>query len=574
MVILDPTESLFEVIYGFTTHLNNIFMRLLFRIFLACLSILETSTLSSAQSGLRNQIDFNLSLQSQVNDYPTDLYAACWHYVDGRGNEYAVLGTRGGTAIYLLRDPAKPRRVAFVPGARGTWREMKSYQDFIYIIADQGEDGIIIADMRSAPETITFRSVFPAVPAMNGNPATTIQAAHTLWIDEKGVLYLSGSRVNAGGVVMFDLKANPQNPVYLGKTRAVYTHDCFARGDTLWNADIFTGEVSVFDIKNKNNPRLLNTIPTTTAFTHSTWLSDNGKYLFTTDERPNSNVDAYDVSNVENIKLLDTYNAPATAGRGVIPHNVHYYQGFLVIAYYTDGVKIVDAHRPTNLIEVGSYDTFKGNDGGFEGSWGVSPYLPSGLIIASDITNGLFVLKPTYQRACYLEGSITDAQTGMPINGATVQLIAKQYNFDSSKPDGRYETGIAQSGTFKAVYSHFNYISDTVDVQLLNGQVTTKDVKLRRTGTTDINEKNLLPLNLSAAPNPFHDVLQITLSWNESAQDALLRVYDVNSRILESQVVQAGANTLEIGKNLLPGTYWVQVLSEGKVTRAVPVLKK
>jgi hypothetical protein len=39
-------------------------------------------------------------------------------------------------------------------------------------------------------------------------------------------------------------------------------------------------------------------------------------------------------------------------------------------------------------------------------------------------------------------------------------------------------------------------------------------------------------------------------------------------------VVQAGANTLEIGKNLLPGTYWVQVLSEGKVTRAVPVLKK
>jgi choice-of-anchor B domain-containing protein len=549
-------------------------MRLLFRIFLACLSMLGTSALASAQSGLRNQIDFNLSLQSQVNDYPKDVYASCWHHVDSRGNEYAVLGTYRGTAIYLLKDPAKPQRVAFIPGATGNWREMKSYQDFVYITADQGESGIVIVDMRRAPEAITFRNLLLTVPALDGTPATTILTTHTLWVDENGVLYLSGSKANRGGVVMFDLKTNPENPIYLGRSRAVYAHDCFARGDTLWTADMGNGEVSILNIKNKSNPRLLNTIRTTTAFTHNTWLSDNGKYLFTTDERPNSNVDAYDVSNIENIKLLDTYNAPATAGRGVIPHNVHYHKGFLVIAYYTDGVKIVDAHRPTNLIEVGSYDTFKGNDGGFEGNWGVSPYLPSGLIIASDITNGLFVLKPTYQRACYLEGSITDAQTGMPINGATVQLIARQYNFDSSKPDGRYETGIAQSGTFKAIYSHFNYISDTVDVQLLNGQVTIKDVKLRKTGTTSINEKNLLPLNLNVAPNPFHDVLQITLNWNKSAQDALLRVYDVNGRILESQAVQAGTSTLEIGKNLLPGTYWVQVLSEGKVTRAVPVLKR
>jgi choice-of-anchor B domain-containing protein len=551
-------------------------MQLSLRFKILFLCILGTFTSMFAQSSNnRQQPDFNLALQSQVNEYPTDFYASCWHHVDSKGNEYAVIGTRGGTAIYLLKDPAKPQRVAFIPGARGTWREMKTYKDFVYIVADQGTDGVIIADMSKAPETITFKKVNPAVPAIaNGGTAAVINDAHTIWIDEKGVMYLSGTNINAGGVMAFDLKSDPQNPVYLGQTRAVYSHDNFVRGDTLWSSDIFAGVVSVFDIKDKKNPKMLTTIRTSTAFTHNAWPSDDGKYLFTTDERQNASIDAYDVTDLSNVKLIDRFTADATAGRGVVPHNVHYYKGYLVVAYYTDGVKIIDVHRPNNMVEVASYDTYKVRDGGFDGVWGVSPYYPSGLIIASDITNGLFTFKPNYQRACYLEGSITDAQNGQPINGATIQILGNQFNFRAAGPDGHYDTGIAQAGTFKVVYAYPGYITDTLSVQLLNGQVTIKDVKLRKTGTTSINEKNLLPLNLNVAPNPFHDVAQITLSWNESAKAALLRVYDVYGRILESLTVQAGTSTLEVGRNLLPGTYWVQVLSEGRVTQAVPMLKK
>jgi choice-of-anchor B domain-containing protein len=549
-------------------------MRLLAHTFLTCCcSIFGPSTLILAQSN-RQQPDFNIAFQTQVNEYSTDFYSSCWHHVDGEGNEYAVLGTRAGTAIYLLKDPVNPKRVVFIPGAKGIFREMKSYKDFVYIVAEQGADGVIIVDMKKAPDLVTSKKMLLTVPAVNGGKATVISGAHNLWIDENGVLYLSGSSANSGGVVMFDLKANPQNPVYLGKTRAVYSHDCFARGDTLWSSDIFEGELSIFDLKDKKNPQLMNIIRTNAAFTHNAWLSNDGKYLFTTDERTDAYVEAYDVSDLDNITLIGQYRAEATAGTGVGPHNVHYHKGFLVISYYTDGVKIVDAHRPNNLVEVASFDTHKGTLRGLYGTWGVSPYLPSGSIIASDIANGLFVLKPTYQRACYLEGSITDAQTGLPINGATVQLIANQFNFSSSKPDGRYESGIAQSGTFKAVYSHLNYITDTLSVQLSNGQVTIKDVKLRKTGTTSIDEKNLLLLSLSATPNPFHEAMQISLNWTESAQNALLRVYDVNGRILETQAVQASTSVVEIGRNLLPGTYWVQVLSEGQVTRALPVLKR
>jgi hypothetical protein len=46
---------------------------------------------------------------------------------------------------------------------------------------------------------------------------------------------------------------------------------------------------------------------------------------------------------------------------------------------------------------IGFYDTYQGPAGnGYEGCWGVYPYLPSGNIIASDVNEGLFVLKLNY----------------------------------------------------------------------------------------------------------------------------------------------------------------------------------
>jgi hypothetical protein len=47
------------------------------------------------------------------------------------------------------------------------------------------------------------------------------------------------------------------------------------------------------------------------------------------------------------------------------------------------------------LMEVAYFDTFPDNDAvEFDGAWSVYPYLPSGTIIVSDTTNGLFILTP------------------------------------------------------------------------------------------------------------------------------------------------------------------------------------
>ena len=83
----------------------------------------------------------------------------------------------------------------------------------------------------------------------------------------------------------------------------------------------------------------------------------------------------------------------------------------MVQSYYTYGVTIYDVSRPDNMVEVGHYDTSPFTGDGFFGAWGVYPFFDSGRLIISDIEEGLFVLDPTYVRACWLEGNVRDAQT-------------------------------------------------------------------------------------------------------------------------------------------------------------------
>ena len=46
---------------------------------------------------------------------------------------------------------------------------------------------------------------------------------------------------------------------------------------------------------------------------------------------------------------------------------------------------------------IGSYDTYPGASGGFNGAWGAYIFPASNLIVASDISGGLFVIAYTGQ---------------------------------------------------------------------------------------------------------------------------------------------------------------------------------
>jgi hypothetical protein len=209
------------------------------------------------------------------------------------------------------------------------------------------------------------------------------------------------------GALAFDLNTNPMNPDLVALNTAYgpnYIHDCYVRNNKMYTADIYAGITRILDVTVKNNPVLLASMNTPSNFTHNSWLSDNSNVLFATDEVSGAYVIAFDISNLGNITPLDLFTG--NPGTNSVPHNVHVKNDYLVIAHYRDGVVIADTHRPTNIIKIGNYDTYsQGSGSGFNGCWGVYPYLPSGNILASDMTNGLYVLGATYNRASYLEWS-------------------------------------------------------------------------------------------------------------------------------------------------------------------------
>lgn len=419
--------------------------------------------------------DLNMSIVAHVPS--PEGGSGVWHYVDKKHKtEYAVFGSRTAVVLYSLEDPTKPKERFRFTGSTTTWREVFSYGEFVYGVTDNAADGLVIIDMRKAPDTITGKFWKPSLTA--GTQTANLGSCHTVFVDEKGILSLNGC-TPWRGILFFDLNPDPMNPKFIGSELTRYCHDDYVRRDTLYSSEIYDGFVSIYDVKDYKNPKELLNIKTPFAFTHNSWISDDSKYIFTTDEKEEATVASYEISDFTKVKLLDQFKPKDTDGKGVIPHNTRYINGYLVTSYYTDGVKIIDAHKPDNLIEVGSFDTYFGvQTGGFYGTWGVSPYLPSGLIVASNIEDGLFIIRPNYVRACYLEGQVTDTITTLPINNVSITISALRKNLENSDASGNYKTGYATAGTYNVTFTHPDYYTKTIQATLVNGQITIKDVQL------------------------------------------------------------------------------------------------
>lgn len=426
---------------------------------------------------LTAQDNINMTLVSNVqfNENSSDI----WGFVDANGIEYAIIGTATNTRIYSLENPASPIERAVVPGASSIWRDIKSWKTHIYVTTDQGTDGLVIIDMTDAPETITYDYWKPSL-TVEGN-TSPLERCHNIYIDEKGYAYLAGCNIANRGVIMLDVDTDPNAPIYLGAADLTYSHDAYTRGDTLYASEINIGEFSIYDISDPSDPMYLGGAETSMNFTHNAWLSDDGNTLFTTDERANGYVDSYDISDLGNIKRLDIYQPIATAGENVIPHNTHFLDNYLITSWYTDGIVITDVTDPSNIIKVGAFDTWDGANGGFNGCWGAYPFLPSGLILGSDIQTGLYVFQPNYTRAARLEGTVTNKLSGDAINNASVEIINTQPNATTTDPSGEYKTGIVETGLKSVTFSHPEYFSKTIDgVNFNNGNVITLNAELER----------------------------------------------------------------------------------------------
>ena len=421
------------------------------------------------------QKSFSLELLSQSkHEFRTN---DVWGFVDSDGVEHAVVGTEFDCRIYNLSNPSSPEIVKIVPGAQSTWRDFKSYRSYVYQITQRGQDGLTIIDMTSSMDSIPVKLFRPTIQVA-GNQVT-LNTCHNIWIDENvGRAFLAGCNPGVGGVLIFDIASDPWNPRHIGTLNERYSHDVITNGDIVFSSEINEGNLGIYDISQPSRPILISRTATSSNFTHNAWYSDDGNYLFTTDERRNGYLDAYDISDLSSPKLIDQYR-PKNSG-GIIPHNAHYHKGFLFISWYSEGLIILDAHRPDNLVKVGQYDTFTSNGSGFQGAWGAYPFFPSQNILVSDISSGLFVLKPTFARAAYLEGEVFDISSGLAINGVSITLSGEnEIISDVSNALGIYKTGSAFSGNYQVIIEHPDYITDTTSVQMVEGEVIQLDFGLQ-----------------------------------------------------------------------------------------------
>ena len=453
------------------------------------LNILFTVTVFFTNFCLYAQESLNMNFLSNL-PYDQEL-SDVWGYATDEG-EYALVGVYNGISVVDVTNPSSPNELAFFDGPLSTWRDLKSWGDYLYCINETG-GGLQIVNLA---EVIAGSST----PTYIENISLDFTTAHNIFVDENAVLYVFGANPGVGGCMMFDLTSDPENPSLLGVFDDYYFHDGMARGDTLWGGAVYEGVFSVVDVSDKDNPIIIGTQATPNSFTHNCWISDDGDYLFTTDEVSTAFVAAYDVSDLENIEELDRIQA-WSPDSDVIPHNTHVAGDFVVTSYYTDGVSVVDVSHPSNMIEVGYYDTSENYSGdGFNGAWGTYPWLPSGNILVTDIETGLYVIEPKYTNASYVEGYVTNQNTGMPISNAEIQIIGSN-NSGLSDLSGFYESGMSDPGTYEIICSAPGYSDMSGFISIYSGQVLSFDIELSPFETYVTQFSILSVGNLAAIPN-------------------------------------------------------------------------
>lgn len=423
--------------------------------------------------------NLNLTL-TDTRTYSGQVLSNIWGWKDPQdGKEYALVGAENGLSIVDVTNPANVFQVVQIPGPACSWREIKTVGNYAYVTSECGTIGLQIVDLTNLPATNLQTATW--TPTIGNTTLETIHALHA----DNGKVYLYGSNVGNGGCIIADVSSTPMAPVYLGRYDPRYVHDGYVRNDTLYAAHIYDGECAVVNLANPASPQVLDVFTTPTNFTHNTWLSQDSKYCFTTDENNDSYLGSFDVSTIGNISEVDRIQS--NPGSNSVVHNTHIINvngnDFAVTSWYKDGFTIVDVGRPHNIVQVGNYDTAPTASGsGMQNCWGVYPFLPSGTIVASDISNGLFVLSPTYVRACYIEGTVTDCNTGNPLSGVTVQITNPGPNSNSASDitdaTGQYGVGVVNAGTYTVTFTKSGYNTQSITVSVTNGNVSLQNIQL------------------------------------------------------------------------------------------------
>jgi choice-of-anchor B domain-containing protein len=362
--------------------------------------ILSLHTKSQTYSASNFTLISNIDPEPNVNS-SGNKYSGCWGWHQpNQQKEYAIAGSQSGTYWVDVTNPVTPIVSDYEAGqvSDATWREIKTYQNYCYVISDDGgANSLQIFDMQYLPDSV--HKVYDS--------DALFKRGHTLWVDGTK-LYVAGvtySNNTSSSMNVYSL-ATPSNPTLLRQLDQDYpfinyVHDMFVRNDTVYASCAYQGlYVFNFDAINNTFTQLgsLSSYPFS-GYNHSSALTPNGQTLVFADEVPvGLPLKVADVSNLSNIQVLATTNQFSLT----TPHNPFMVNDqYCFVSSYSEGIQLYDISNPSAPILAGYFDTYPQgggnvNDwsaGNYNGNWGAYPYFPSKNIFALDMENGIFMLK-------------------------------------------------------------------------------------------------------------------------------------------------------------------------------------
>ena len=420
-----------------------------------------------------------------------------WGWTDSStGKEYAIMGRTNGTSFVDISDPVSPIYLGNLPphSSGSTFRDIKVYADHAFMVTEARGSGMQVFDLTqlrmvaSPPATFSGTAHYPR-----------FSYAHNLVINEdSGFAYAVGTNTCSGGLHMINIQT-PANPTSAGCFSADgYTHDAQCVNydgpdldhqgkEICFNSNVDT--LTIVNVTNKAGPVMLSrTGYSGSRYTHQGWLTEDQVYFLLGDEDDeaenpkvtNTRTYLWDVSDLDAPALIGSHDSTTTA----TDHNQYVKGSYTYQSNYRAGLRILDITDIANgnLTEVAFFDVYPRSDSRKEdGTWSNYPFFDSGIVIVSEIEQGLFILRPN------LVDVVNPALASAAVNGAALTLTYGEVLDESSTPatdaftvtvagSGRTVTYVSVSGrvvtlTLASVVAH----DETVTVSYSPGTNPIRD---------------------------------------------------------------------------------------------------
>ena len=148
------------------------------------------------------------------------------------------------------------------------------------------------------------------------------------------------------------------------------------------------------------------------------------------------------------------------------------------------------------------------------------------------------VYQRDFQQASFIQGNVTDGNTGLSISSASVQIVNSSYN-TSTNLFGNYDLASLEDGNVQVQFSAPGYIPVILNVNLISGNIITLNAVLFSgsgvLGCTDPLANNYNPsANVDDGSCCYGDLLTIDIQTDNYPEDISWQVVNQNGTIIAS----------------------------------------